>query len=104
MEKDGKLYTPPAGNILPGITRSIVKELAHANGIEVIESFFKPEEITGADGAFLTGTAVEIKAVGQVNGQPFNLPWEETFGALLQKQFHHQVRGQKVSARKTKVA
>lgn len=104
MEKDGKLYTPPAGNILPGITRSIVKELAHANGIEVIESFFKPEEITGADGAFLTGTAVEIKAVGQVNGQPFNLPWEETFGALLQKQFHHQVRGQKVSSRKTKVA
>lgn len=104
LQKDGKLFTPPRGNILPGITRSIVMELAKANDIEVEEKHFKPEEVFGAEGAFLTGTAVEIKAIGAVNKHPFSLNWEDTFGAKLQKQFHQVVRHQKVNHKKTKAA
>jgi len=104
MQKDGVLYTPPKGNILPGITRSIVMEMCAANGIEVQERLFKPEEIYGAQGAFLTGTAVEVKAIGSVDKQPFSLNWEESFGAMLQQQFHQKVRNQKVNYRKVRAA
>ncbi len=104
LQKGGVLFTPPKGNILPGITRSIVMELAAANGIEVREELFKPDEIFGAEGAFLTGTAVEVQAIGSVNKRSFSLPWEDTFGALLQQQFHQKVREQKVTFKKVKAA
>ena len=41
-EKDEVLYTCPLGNILSGITRQTVFELAKKLGIEVIEKFFTP--------------------------------------------------------------
>jgi branched-chain amino acid aminotransferase len=92
LQQDGVLYTPPKGNILPGITRTIVMELAAANGIPVEEKYFTPDWIYGAQGAFLTGTAVEVKAIGMVDEQPFGLPWEDTYGAVLQQQFQQKVR------------
>ncbi|MGJ8663036.1 MAG: branched-chain amino acid transaminase [Marinicella sp.] len=104
MQKNGVLYTPPKGNILPGITRTIVMQLAAANGIEVQEKLFRPEDLVGAQGAFLTGTAVEIQAIGTINKQAFSMQWEETFGAMLQQQFHQTVREQKVNFKKIKAA
>ncbi len=104
VQKDGVLYTPPKGNILPGITRTIVMELCATNGIEVQEKLFKPDEIYQADGAFLTGTAVEIKAIGSVDDKPLSLKWEETFGAMLQQQFHQMVRNKKVQYQKVRAA
>jgi len=92
VQRDGVLYTPPKGNILPGITRTIVMELAAANGMDVEEKHFTPDWIHGAEGAFLTGTAVEVKAIGTLDDAPFSLPWEDTFGAKLQQQFQHTVR------------
>ncbi len=104
VQKDGVLYTPPKGNILPGITRTIVMELCVANGIEVVEKLFKPEDVYSAEGAFLTGTAVEIKAIGSVNEKPFSHVWGDTFGAILKQQFHQTVRNQKVNHRKVRAA
>lgn len=104
FQKDGALFTPPKGNILPGITRSIVMELAAANGITVHEEFFTADELMAADGAFLTGTAVEIQAIGSINRQPFKQQWADTFGAVLQQQFHQHVRLRKVKFKKTKAA
>ena len=92
VQRDGVLYTPPKGNILPGITRTIVMELAAANGMVVEEKHFTPDWIHGAEGAFLTGTAVEVKAIGTFDDVPFSRPWEDTFGATLQQQFQHTVR------------
>ena len=57
-EKDGILYTPPTGFILPGITRATCFDLAKKLGIVVIEKFFKPEEMQGADAAIFCGTAI----------------------------------------------
>ena len=62
IEKDGKLYTPKTGNILPGITRTTVKELCHVLDIECIEKDITVSELKNADGAFLCGTATEIAA------------------------------------------
>jgi len=104
VQKEGVLYTPPKGNILPGITRALVMEMCVANGIEVREQLFKPEEIYGAQGAFLTGTAVEVKAIASLDDKPFSLQWTETMGAMLQQQFKQKVRNQKVEYKKVRAA
>lgn len=52
FEKDGTLYTPSLGNILPGITRATVIELCAAHNIPVVETSFGIDAIKGADAAF----------------------------------------------------
>lgn len=71
MVKNGALHTPPIDCILNGITRLTVMDLARQRGIEVIERLFKPEEIENADEIFLTGSAAEVTAVGQIGDWRF---------------------------------
>ena len=92
FQKDGVIYTAPRGNILPGITRSIVFDLCRENGYTLRETRFTPEQVYAADGAFLTGTAAEISGVASLDGIGFKRPWEETFGYQIQQQFKHYVR------------
>ena len=92
MEKGGKLYTPPKGNILPGITRQTVIELAQAAGISVEEKYFTPEELKEADGAFFTGTAAEIIGINSVDDQEFKKEFNTTLGAELSKAYSSLVR------------
>ena len=83
FEKDGKLFTAPLGNILSGITRQTIIELAEELGFEVVETFFKVEDVYDADGAFFTGTAAEVAAIGSLDKHSFNLPWKQTMGYQL---------------------
>lgn len=82
-EKEGTLYTPPKGNIMPGITRATIMELAHDMEMPVKETYFKTEEVLGADGAFFTGTAAEVIGLDSLDGVPFSKPFSETMGARL---------------------
>jgi len=91
MQKDGKLYTPPIGNILPGITRQTIMDLCEELEIECLEEHFKPEDIRKADGAFLTGTAAEVTPVSCIDKYEFPMPWAETFGASLQEAYRDLV-------------
>ncbi len=68
---DGTLVTHPATNvILPGITRSLVLELARANGIPVEERPILVEELAHADELFFTGTTSEVRPTVEVDGRP----------------------------------
>ncbi len=78
FEKNEKLYTPPLGNILPGITRATVMEYAKELGCPVIEKYFEPEELIEADTAFFTGTASEIAGIKSIGGHDFKMNWEDT--------------------------
>ncbi|WP_271855989.1 branched-chain amino acid transaminase [Patiriisocius marinus] len=82
-EREGKLFTAPLGNILSGITRQTIFELANELGFEVIEKFFTPEDVYNADGAFFTGTAAEVAAIGSLDNHRFNLPWKKSIGYQL---------------------
>ena len=85
-QKDGKIYTAPQGHILPGITRSVVMNLAKGMGFEIVEKQVSLEEVLEADGAFLTSAALEITGVQSINESKMKLPWEETMGyEILQK-------------------
>ncbi len=86
-EKDGVLYTPPLGNILPGITRQTVLEICRELELPVKEKFFRPEELFEADSAFLCGTAAEITPIESIEGQKFSKPWKESMGAIIQEAY-----------------
>jgi len=90
-EKDGVLYTAPLGNILSGITRATVFEIAEELGIQVVEKLFKPEEIYTADAAFFCGTAAEVIGIAQFNDYKFPLNWEDSNSHLIQRKYKRRV-------------
>ena len=69
----GKLHTPLPDCFLDGITRQTVIGLAQSRGIEVIERHIKPEELNDADEVFLTGTAVEVTPVREIDAHRFEV-------------------------------
>nr|WP_068890060.1 branched-chain amino acid transaminase [Pedobacter panaciterrae] len=87
IEKNGKLYTPPLGNILPGITRATVIELCHILDIEIIEKHLSVKDLKHADSAFFCGTATEIAGIGSVDEYTFPLKWTESVGATIQRTY-----------------
>lgn len=90
-EKDGKLYTPQKGNILPGITRATVFEICNQLGISYQEKLFTPQEMQGADAAFFCGTAAEIVALESLDNIPFRMNWEDSLSAKIQQAYRHLV-------------
>tara|TARA_Y100000589_G_scaffold238695_1_gene226093 strand:- start:3954 stop:4871 length:918 start_codon:yes stop_codon:yes gene_type:complete len=65
--RDGRLITPGVDqDILEGITRASVIELAKGMGIEVIERPVDKTELFIADEVFLTGTAAKITPIRQL--------------------------------------
>jgi branched-chain amino acid aminotransferase len=70
---DGRLHTPTPDCFLDGITRQTVIELAKARGIEVIERHIQPEELGRASEVFLTGTAVEVTPVREIDEHHFEV-------------------------------
>ena len=70
---DGKLHTPLPDCFLDGITRQTVIALAQSRGIEVIERHIKPEELNDAAEVFLTGTAVEVTPVREIDAHRFEV-------------------------------
>ncbi len=87
IEKKGKLYTPPLGCILPGITRATVIQLCKTLDIECIEKNLSTEDLLGADSAFLCGTAAEIAGIASVDEVTFPTAWTDSLGATLQRTY-----------------
>ncbi|MBL7858107.1 MAG: branched-chain amino acid transaminase [Cyclobacteriaceae bacterium] len=91
MEKNGVLYTPSTGHILPGITRQTVMNICRELDIPVIEKTITLEELEGADSAFLCGTAAEITGIESIDAKPFRKLWFESLGATVQEAYKCQV-------------
>jgi branched-chain amino acid aminotransferase len=91
IEKEGKLYTAPLGNILAGITRQTVFEIGKELGYEIEEKFFTPEEMYTADSAFFCGTAAEVIGIESVNEYKFPLEWEDSIGSVIQRKYKRRV-------------
>lgn len=90
-EKNDILYTPGLGNILPGITRATVKEIAAALGIEVIEKDISLDELKNADAIFYCGTAAEIIGWESFEGAAFNKSWNDSTGRRIQLAYKNRV-------------
>jgi branched-chain amino acid aminotransferase len=90
-EKDGKLFTPSLGNILPGITRATVLEICSDLEIPVEEKQFTTSELKNADAAFFCGTAAEVIGWESLDDTKFPKPWTETVGRIIQEAYMHKV-------------
>lgn len=90
-EKDGTLFTPSLGNILPGITRATVLELCDELNIPVKEKLFSIEEMYGADAAFFCGTAAEVIGLQSLDDKPFTMDWKNTVSKLIQDNYKNLV-------------
>ena len=74
IARNGELITPGVDqDILEGITRASVIELAKSFGINVIERPVDKTELFIADEVFLTGTAAKITPVKQIESTQLNV-------------------------------
>jgi branched-chain amino acid aminotransferase len=69
--QDGEIATPPvADDVLPGITRDAVMELARDAGYVLNERKIDRTELYISDEIFLTGTGAQVAPVASVDGRP----------------------------------
>ena len=68
LVKDNTLYTPEPRNILRGISRQYVFDLAKELGIHYYEKNLELYDIVTADEAFMTGTPFCMLPVTKING------------------------------------
>ena len=90
-EKDGKLYTPSLGNILPGITRATVLEICDELGVIAKQKPVAPEELKRADAAFYCGTAAEVIGWESLDEVTFPKPWKDTVSRAIQEAYKCKV-------------
>jgi branched-chain amino acid aminotransferase len=91
--KNGKLFTNDASaDILLGITRRTVLELAADLGIETTVAPLELDDLLDADEAFFTGTAVEVTPLACVDDRVFDQPRPVT--ARIRAAFDAAVRGE----------
>jgi len=74
MVRGGALITPPVtSNILEGITRATIIELAREEmGLRTVERNIDRSEIYICEEAFLAGTGVQIAAITQIEHRPID--------------------------------
>lgn len=66
-----EVATPPLeDDVLPGITRRAVMEIARDAGLQVVERRIDRSELYLADEVFLTGTGVQVAPVASIDDRP----------------------------------
>ncbi|MEX1248735.1 MAG: branched-chain amino acid transaminase [Anaerolineales bacterium] len=95
MVRDGTLITPPiTDNILEGITRATVLELAEKElGIPVVQRSIDRTEVYICDELFLTGTAAQVTAITKVDHRPVADGKMGPITAQLRRLYDDAVRG-----------
>ena len=89
--KKGEIHTPTPDCFLDGITRRTVIDLARARNIKIVERAIMPEELSGFDECFITGTAAEVTPVSEIGADKFT-PADVSLG--LMADYDALVRGQ----------
>ncbi|HVS96229.1 MAG TPA: branched-chain amino acid transaminase [Puia sp.] len=98
FEKDGRLFTPAAGNILPGITRATVLGLCEQLGIPVEEGKYTTTDLRNADAAFFCGTAAEIIGWQSYDDHAFPMPWAASASRRIQSAYDDLVKEKEKTA------
>ncbi len=82
MVKDDQILTPEGRNVLRGISRDYIFELAEQMKIPCFEKNIEPYDVYQADEAFLTGTPFCILPTTHLNGLPIG---NGKMGSITQK-------------------
>jgi len=94
MVRDGVLITSPRyADVLEGITRRSILQLAHDLGIPTQERPIDRTEVYIADEAFLSGTGAQVAWISEVDGRMIGNGKMGPLTAKIQKLFFSIVRG-----------
>jgi len=91
--REGEIKTPPAANVLEGITRASVIEIARDKGMTVSEAPITRDELYVADEVFLTGTAAEVTPVREIDHRQVGAGRRGPITKALQDAFFDVVAG-----------
>ncbi len=92
--RNGKLITPPVtDNILEGITRGSVLQLARDLGIETVERSIDRTELYVADEVLFCGTGAQVAAVSEIDHRKIGTGKIGPVGQKLQDTYFSIVRG-----------
>lgn len=83
--KGSVLHTPHTKNVLPGITRREVYEASEHKGITIIEDYIYIRDLSQYDGAFVTGTSLDLLPISGIEDLTFDTMNNETFKMLLKE-------------------
>lgn len=64
---DNKLYTASTKQVLPGITRKYIFNLAKIHNIEIIEETIHRDDLEKLEGAFMSGTSVGVLPISRID-------------------------------------
>jgi branched-chain amino acid aminotransferase len=88
-----EVATPPlVDDVLPGITRSAVMQVAHDAGYDVVERRIDRSELYLADEVFLTGTGVQVAPIASIDDRPVG-SGEFPIALDIQRRYFAAVRG-----------
>jgi len=90
----GELLTSPADQVLLGITRASVIELAASAGLECVERNLTTEEVLGADEAFLSATSVGVWPIKRIDDVVFFIEEPGTVTSMLRAKLKKACRGE----------
>ena len=89
VSRDGVLVTHPLGrDILPGITRSVVIDVAKAQGLAFEERAFTVEEAYAAREAFVTSASQIVMPVVSIDGRPVANGAPGLVASALRRDYH----------------
>jgi D-alanine transaminase len=89
VTRDGVLVTRPlAGDILPGVTRSVVFDLIAEQGLRFEERAFTVEEAYAAREAFVTSASQSVMTVVQIDGRPVGNGGPGLVATGLRRDYH----------------
>jgi branched-chain amino acid aminotransferase len=91
--RDGEIRTPPLANVLEGITRASLIEIARDKGMVVREAPITRDDLYVADEVFLTGTAAEVTPVREVDHRQVGAGRRGPITKTLQDAFFDVVAG-----------
>ncbi|HYO58530.1 branched-chain amino acid transaminase [Archangium sp.] len=92
--KGNQVMTPPAAQILDGITRETVMTLAREMGLTVGEQTISRDQLYMANEVFVTGTAAEVIPVREIDFRTIGNGRAGPITQKLQQAYHAAVRGE----------
>lgn len=95
MVRDGVLITPlVTDDILEGITRKSILQIAKDLGIPTLERTIDRTELYIADEVFFSGTGVQVSWVSRIDGRAVGSGKRGEIATKIQKKFFEIVRGE----------
>lgn len=92
MVKGPRLLTPHADSCLPGITRSIVLEIARSLSIEVSEKNISLAELYNADQVFVSGTMGELTPVKSIDRRKIHSSSNSEILQKIREAFYKKIK------------